>query len=428
MTCACRHGPRPRVAVRNTCQAAVHPTNEDGRHPPPHVPRRFCDQRRPTTSSLPPWPRAGLDRGTCADCWARRSRLRSSLTTPRHGPPPTAAKRGWRRSVGATATAAASRLRAALVAPVGLPAETLEAIMGAQVQLLRSLQSVIAATEQLIAARWPSTLRPAYCRNCPASASSTWPSCWPRSDPSSTGSTPANRPRPNAEPRPPPGPVTSRRPPSTCSGSTAIRAAHGGAAGWRRVHPRRPTGQCVGRGAERGGTAVDARGVGSPGGRAAAGAGGRATGGRAPRASPLPVRRPVARGRSVAGCTPTSTPRSPRAAPASRQPLAPAVQAAVVGRAGRRAGPSTTRPGGGDHVAVALGSVTAACAAVPAEDREQLRWGACRGSRLTSRSSLCAGPAARSRSVPDLRPCAAHRYDLDDDQDAGRCHDERRTP
>lgn len=46
-----------------------------------------------------------------------------------------------------------SRLRAAPVAPVGLPAETLEAIIGAQVQLLRSLQAVIADTEQLIAAR-----------------------------------------------------------------------------------------------------------------------------------------------------------------------------------------------------------------------------------------------------------------------------------
>jgi transposase len=46
-----------------------------------------------------------------------------------------------------------ARLRAAPIAPVGLPAETLEAIIGAQVQLLRSLQSVIADTETLIAAR-----------------------------------------------------------------------------------------------------------------------------------------------------------------------------------------------------------------------------------------------------------------------------------
>jgi transposase len=46
-----------------------------------------------------------------------------------------------------------ARLRSAPIAPVGLPAETLQTIIGAQVQLLRSLQSVIADTEQRIAAR-----------------------------------------------------------------------------------------------------------------------------------------------------------------------------------------------------------------------------------------------------------------------------------
>jgi transposase len=44
-------------------------------------------------------------------------------------------------------------LRAAPIAPVGLPAEIISAIIGAQVALLRSIQSTIAATEQLIAAR-----------------------------------------------------------------------------------------------------------------------------------------------------------------------------------------------------------------------------------------------------------------------------------
>lgn len=46
-----------------------------------------------------------------------------------------------------------ARLRSAPIASVGLPAATLAAIIGAQVQLLRSLQSVIADTEQRIAAR-----------------------------------------------------------------------------------------------------------------------------------------------------------------------------------------------------------------------------------------------------------------------------------
>jgi transposase len=46
-----------------------------------------------------------------------------------------------------------ARLRAAPIAPVGLPAETLAAIIGAQVQMLRALQTVINDTEQLIAAR-----------------------------------------------------------------------------------------------------------------------------------------------------------------------------------------------------------------------------------------------------------------------------------
>lgn len=51
------------------------------------------------------------------------------------------------------ATELLERLRAAPIAPVGLPADTLSAIVGAQVALLRSTQWTITDTEKLIAAR-----------------------------------------------------------------------------------------------------------------------------------------------------------------------------------------------------------------------------------------------------------------------------------
>ena len=54
---------------------------------------------------------------------------------------------------GKSAAELLERLRAAPVAPIGLPPETLSAIIGAQVQLLRSIESAITATEQLIATR-----------------------------------------------------------------------------------------------------------------------------------------------------------------------------------------------------------------------------------------------------------------------------------
>lgn len=60
-----------------------------------------------------------------------------------------------------------ARLRAAPAAPVGLPAETLEAIIGAQVQLLRSLQAVINDTETLIAARLAAHPRARLLQNLP---------------------------------------------------------------------------------------------------------------------------------------------------------------------------------------------------------------------------------------------------------------------
>lgn len=54
---------------------------------------------------------------------------------------------------GKSAAELLERLRTAPIAPVGLPADTLSAIVGAQVALLRSIQSTITTTERLIAGR-----------------------------------------------------------------------------------------------------------------------------------------------------------------------------------------------------------------------------------------------------------------------------------
>lgn len=60
-----------------------------------------------------------------------------------------------------------TRLRSAPVAPVGLPHDTLQAIIGAQVQLLRAIQSAIAGTEQLIATRLAEHPRAALLQQLP---------------------------------------------------------------------------------------------------------------------------------------------------------------------------------------------------------------------------------------------------------------------
>jgi hypothetical protein len=54
---------------------------------------------------------------------------------------------------GKPATELLARLRAAPVAQVGLPPETLAAIIAAQVQLLRCLHATLTDTEHLIAER-----------------------------------------------------------------------------------------------------------------------------------------------------------------------------------------------------------------------------------------------------------------------------------
>jgi hypothetical protein len=54
---------------------------------------------------------------------------------------------------GKTPAELVARLRAAPVAPAGLPTATLAAMVTAQVQLLRTLQQLISDTERLIAAR-----------------------------------------------------------------------------------------------------------------------------------------------------------------------------------------------------------------------------------------------------------------------------------
>lgn len=62
-----------------------------------------------------------------------------------------------------------TRLRAAPVAPIGLPAATLSVMIGAQVSLLRALQATITDVEKLIADRLATHPARGCCNNCPAS-------------------------------------------------------------------------------------------------------------------------------------------------------------------------------------------------------------------------------------------------------------------
>ena len=106
-----------------------------------------------------------------------------------------------------------ARLRSAPTAPVGHPAGHPGELVGAQVQLLRTLLATIADLEPAIASRVACHPRPSCWPRCPASAPSTWPSCWPRSARSWTASTAPSTPPPSAarrrSPRPPARPAGS---------------------------------------------------------------------------------------------------------------------------------------------------------------------------------------------------------------------------
>ena len=99
-----------------------------------------------------------------------------------------------------------ARLRAAPIPSSGLAPAVLAQLIGAQVQLLRSLQATIGELETAITQRVAQHPRAKLLRGLPGSAPSTWPNCWPRSVPSLTVSAPPSRPPPTAAQRQSPGP------------------------------------------------------------------------------------------------------------------------------------------------------------------------------------------------------------------------------
>ena len=115
-----------------------------------------------------------------------------------------------------------SRLRAAPVAPVGLPPATLAAMVTAQVTVLKTLQTVISEVERLIAVRVVAHPRSNLFENLPGVGMITWHSCSPRSARSSTGRTVPNKPRPSAARRL--SPVPPARPAASTSAGPRVPA------------------------------------------------------------------------------------------------------------------------------------------------------------------------------------------------------------
>ena len=99
-----------------------------------------------------------------------------------------------------------ARLRTAPIPPVGLAPGVLAQLIGAQVQLLRSLQATIGELETAIKQRVAQHPRAKLLGGLPGVGTINLAQLLAESVPSSTGSAPPSRPPPNAAPRRSPGP------------------------------------------------------------------------------------------------------------------------------------------------------------------------------------------------------------------------------